>query len=71
MIDGLSSGTFFKDSVFRNFVSADLPTGQHRNPIDNTAYFTTAYFPPTVRLFSPFHIRVRGSFGEQGRGHND
>jgi ubiquinone/menaquinone biosynthesis C-methylase UbiE len=43
LIDGLSRG-YFRDAVFRDIIAADLATGQHRNPIDNPAYFTTAYF---------------------------
>jgi hypothetical protein len=43
LIDGLSKG-YFSDAVFRDIIAADLATGQHRNPIDNPAYFTTAYF---------------------------
>jgi len=43
LIDGLSSG-FFRDAEFRKIVAADLASGQHRNPTNNPAYFTTAYF---------------------------
>ena len=43
LIDGLSSG-FFRDAEFRKIVAADLATGQHRNPTNHLAYFTTAYF---------------------------
>lgn len=43
LIDGLSRG-YFSDAGFRDIVAADLTTGQHRNPTDNPAYFTTAYF---------------------------
>jgi SAM-dependent methyltransferase len=39
LIDGLTSGAF-QDAEFRKIVTADLASGQHRNP----AYFTTAYF---------------------------
>jgi hypothetical protein len=41
--DGLFRG-YFKDPTFRDIVAADLATGQHRNPTNNPAYFTTAYF---------------------------
>jgi ubiquinone/menaquinone biosynthesis C-methylase UbiE len=41
--DGLCRG-YFKDPAFRDIVAADLATGQHRNPTNNPAYFTTAYF---------------------------
>jgi ubiquinone/menaquinone biosynthesis C-methylase UbiE len=43
LIDGLSSG-FFQDEQFRKIVAADLASGQHRNPSDRPAYFTTAFF---------------------------
>ena len=42
-IDGVARG-FFRDSDFRKIVTSDLATGQHRNPTNQTAYFTTAYF---------------------------
>lgn len=43
LMDGLSCG-FFRDAEFRKIVAADLASGQHRNPTNNPAYFTTAYF---------------------------
>lgn len=43
LIDGLSRG-FFADPAFRSLVAADLASGQHRNPTNHPAYFTTAYF---------------------------
>ena len=43
LIDGLSRG-FFRDPEFRKIVAADLASGQHRNPTNELAYFTTAYF---------------------------
>jgi hypothetical protein len=43
LIDGLASG-YFRDAEFRNIVAADLASGQHRNPMNQPAYFTTAYF---------------------------
>ena len=43
LIDGLARG-FFRDAAFRKIVASDLETGQHRNPTNQTAYFTTAYF---------------------------
>jgi ubiquinone/menaquinone biosynthesis C-methylase UbiE len=43
LIDGLARG-FFRDAEFRKLVANDLATGQHRNPTNQTAYFTTAYF---------------------------
>jgi ubiquinone/menaquinone biosynthesis C-methylase UbiE len=43
LIDGLSRG-FFQDPEFRKIVEADLAHGIHRNPTNEVAYFTTAYF---------------------------
>ena len=43
LIDGLSRG-FFQDAEFRKIVAADLTCGQHSNPTNQLAYFTTAYF---------------------------
>jgi ubiquinone/menaquinone biosynthesis C-methylase UbiE len=43
LIDGFVRG-YFSDADFRDIIAADLATGQHRNPTDNPAYFTTAYF---------------------------
>jgi ubiquinone/menaquinone biosynthesis C-methylase UbiE len=43
LIDGLSRG-FFQDAEFRKIVAADLTCGQHCNPTNQLAYFTTAYF---------------------------
>jgi ubiquinone/menaquinone biosynthesis C-methylase UbiE len=42
-IDGLKSG-YYRDSIFRNIMQRDLETGQHRNPTNNTGYFTDAFF---------------------------
>ena len=43
LIDGLSRG-FFRDAAFRKIVAEDLTSGQHRNPTNELAYFTTAHF---------------------------
>lgn len=43
LIDGLARG-FFGDPEFRKIVAGDLATGQHRNPTNQAAYFTSAYF---------------------------
>ena len=42
-IDGLLNG-FFQDATFRKIIAGDLASGQHRNPANHPAYFTTAYF---------------------------
>ena len=43
LIDGLASG-FFRDAEFRKIVAEDIASGQHRNPTNHPAYFTTATF---------------------------
>jgi ubiquinone/menaquinone biosynthesis C-methylase UbiE len=43
LIDGLTWGHFLS-AEFREIASADLTTGQHRNPTSHPEYFTTAYF---------------------------
>ncbi len=50
-VAGLAFGTF-SDPHFREIVSADLASGQHRNPTDNLSYFTTAYFHRPEELLS-------------------
>jgi ubiquinone/menaquinone biosynthesis C-methylase UbiE len=54
LIDGLSSA-FFQDAEFRKIVAADLASGQHRNPTNNPAYFTTAYFHRSEDLALEVH----------------
>jgi len=54
LIDGLSSG-FFRDVEFRRIVAADLASGQHRNPMNHPAYFTTAYFHRPEDLAAEVH----------------
>lgn len=43
LLDSVRNG-FFDDPVFAPILDRDLTDGQHRNPTDNPAYFTTAYF---------------------------
>ncbi|MER3437157.1 MAG: class I SAM-dependent methyltransferase [Chloroflexota bacterium] len=43
VLDGLAAG-YLRDPLFAQIVEHDLATGQHRNPRDQPAYFTTAYF---------------------------
>jgi ubiquinone/menaquinone biosynthesis C-methylase UbiE len=54
LIDGLASG-FFQDGEFRKIVAADLASGQHRNPTNQPAYFTTAYFHRPEELAAEVH----------------
>lgn len=42
-LDGLRQG-LFDDLAFAPIVERDLTNGQHRNPTDHPAYFTTAFF---------------------------
>jgi ubiquinone/menaquinone biosynthesis C-methylase UbiE len=42
-LDGLRKG-YLDDPAFAAIVSRDLADGQHRNPDNNPAYFTTAFF---------------------------
>ena len=43
MLDGLRQG-LLDDPDFVQIVERDLTDGQHRNPMDHPAYFTTAFF---------------------------
>lgn len=43
LFDGLAFG-LFDDPEFASIVEVDLETGQHRNPSQHPAYFTSAYF---------------------------
>jgi SAM-dependent methyltransferase len=43
LLDGLARG-FIEDPEFLAILMNDLASGQHRNPIGNPDYFTTAYF---------------------------
>ncbi len=43
VLDGLRQG-LFDDPVFAQIVERDLTEGQHRNPTNHPAYFTTAFF---------------------------
>jgi ubiquinone/menaquinone biosynthesis C-methylase UbiE len=42
-LDGMLHG-YLDDPVFAGIVGDDRATGQHRNPTNHPAYFTTAYF---------------------------
>jgi ubiquinone/menaquinone biosynthesis C-methylase UbiE len=48
-LDGMANG-YLTDPVFARIVQDDLATGQHRNPINHPAYFTTAYFHRPTEL---------------------
>lgn len=42
-LDGLRGG-YLEDSTFATIAAADRQTGLHRNPTEQPAYFTMAYF---------------------------
>lgn len=60
LIDGLASG-YFRDAEFRKIVAEDIASGQHRNPTNHPAYFTTAYFHRPEDLAAEVHA---GGFGD-------
>ena len=60
LIDGLASG-YFRDAEFREIVAEDIASGQHRNPTNHPAYFTTAYFHRPEDLAAEVHA---GGFGD-------
>ncbi len=60
LIDGLAS-RFFRDTEFRKIVAEDIASGQHRNPTNHPAYFTTAYFHRPEDLAAEVHA---GGFGD-------
>jgi ubiquinone/menaquinone biosynthesis C-methylase UbiE len=68
LIDGLRAG-FFGDAEFRKIVAGDLASGQHRNPMNHPAYFTTAYFhrpeelAREVRTVGFSDVRIHGIEG--------
>lgn len=48
-LDGMAHG-YLADSAFSRIAWNDLATGQHRNPTNHPAYFTTAYFHRPTEL---------------------
>lgn len=48
-LDGMVRG-YLEDPVFARIVQDDLATGQHRNPTNHPAYFTTAFFHHPTEL---------------------
>lgn len=54
LIDGLASG-YFRDAEFRKIVAEDIASGQHCNPTNHPAYFTTAYFHRPEDLAAEVH----------------
>lgn len=49
LLDGLFRG-YLDDPAFVEIVRGDLATGQHRNPTNHPAYFSTAYFHAPLEL---------------------
>ncbi len=48
-LDGLAKG-YLTDPVFARIVQDDLASGQHRNPTNDPAYFTTTFFHHPTEL---------------------
>ena len=48
-LDGMTRG-YLEDPIFARIVQDDLATGQHRNPTNHPAYFTTAFFHHPMEL---------------------
>jgi ubiquinone/menaquinone biosynthesis C-methylase UbiE len=68
LFDGLAKGWLFDDQ-FRAIVERDLGDGQHRNPTENPAWFTTAYFHRPDELedeAAEAGLSVVGLFGVEG-----
>ena len=70
ILDGLSREAL-GDPAFARIVERDLVDGQHRNPTDEIAYFTTAYFHRPDELREEVRdagLVVEGLFGVEGPG---
>ena len=70
LMSGLIDG-FFKDPLFVEIVERGLQDGQHRNPDNHPAYFTTAFFHHPDDLKAEAEAAgfdVEGPFGIEGPG---
>jgi ubiquinone/menaquinone biosynthesis C-methylase UbiE len=70
ILDGLRHG-FLEDPEFVKIVERDLADGQHRNPTDNPAYFTSSFFhhPDDLRReVEAAGLRHEGTFAVEGVG---
>jgi ubiquinone/menaquinone biosynthesis C-methylase UbiE len=70
LLDGLRSG-YLGSPVFDSIVDRDLREGQHRNPSEETEFFTTAYFHRPDELEEEVRdadMEVAGVFGVEGPG---
>ena len=69
-LDGLFEG-LLEDPVFAGIVAQDLTDGQHRNPTNNPAYFTTTFFHHPAELRAELEeagLRHEATFGVEGPG---
>ncbi len=60
LLDGLARD-LVRDPAFQAIVAQDLADGQHRNPVDNITYFTTAFFHHPDELREEL---AEGGFGD-------
>jgi SAM-dependent methyltransferase len=70
LLDGLRSG-YLGSPIFDSIVERDLREGQHRNPGEETEFFTTAYFHRPEELEDEVRdadMEVAGVFGVEGPG---
>jgi len=69
-LDGLFRG-YLRDPQFAAIVARDLQDGQHRNPANHPAYFTTAFFHHPEELaqeVAEAGFSLEGLFGIEGPG---
>jgi SAM-dependent methyltransferase len=70
LLDGLRNG-YLGSPLFDSIVERDLREGQHRNPSEETEFFTTAYFHHPDELEDEVRdadLEVAGVFGVEGPG---
>jgi ubiquinone/menaquinone biosynthesis C-methylase UbiE len=70
LLDGLVEG-YLADPAFARIAKRDLATGQHRNPTNNPAYFTTSYFYRPSELaeeIAAAGLRHESTVGIEGPG---
>lgn len=69
-LDGLFRG-YLTDPLFAKIVAQDLTDGQHRNPTDHPAYFTTAFFHHPYELLQEVMeagFQLQALYGIEGPG---
>jgi SAM-dependent methyltransferase len=68
LLDGLVHD-YLADAAFVEMMEEDLRSGQHRNPNEHPAYFTTAYFHRPEEFEDELRsagLRIEGLFGLEG-----